>query len=185
MKLLTTTLATGWVMILALAYGQSAAVSHLATPGSIEYSTVQFVSSNDSSAVVAEKAAKVLPCASQIAWMRLERTFFIHYGPNAFNGVEWGSGREEPSVFNPTALDANQWMSAVKNAGGNLVVLVCKHHDGFCLWPTRYASQSVVSSPWLGGKGDVVGAVAKAAHAQGIKLGVYLAPADLHQLRVL
>jgi alpha-L-fucosidase len=186
MKTLTTTLGTlsaGLVMTLASARGQTPAGLNPASTGPIEYSTVQFISSNDSSMVIAEKAAKVLPRPSQIAWMRLERTFFIHYGPNAFNGVEWGTGREDPTVFNPTAFDANQWMSAVKNAGGNLVVLVCKHHDGYCLWPTRYTSQSVVSSPWLGGKGDVVGAVAKAARAQGIKLGVYLSPADLYQLR--
>jgi alpha-L-fucosidase len=149
----------------------------------IPYSTIQFISSNDSSALIAEKAAKVLPRPNQTAWMRLERTFFIHFGVNTFNGVEWGTGREAPSIFNPSALDANQWVSAIKNAGGTLVVLVCKHHDGFCMWPTRYTPQSVVSSPWLGGKGDVVRAVADAARAQGIKVGVYLSPADLHQMR--
>jgi alpha-L-fucosidase len=144
---------------------------------------MQFVSSNDSSAVIAEKAAKVLPRANQTDWMRLERTFFLHFGVNTFNGVEWGSGREEPSVFNPTELDANQWVSAMQNFGGKMIVLVCKHHDGFCMWPTRYTAHSVASSPWRDGKGDEVRDVANAARAHGLKLAVYLSPADLYQLR--
>lgn len=149
----------------------------------IGYSTVQHISAQDSAAVVAEKAAKVLPRPNQTAWMRLERTFFLHFGPNTFRGVEWGNGHEEPSVFNPTALDANQWVDAMKNAGGNLMILVSKHHDGLCLWPSRYTSHSVASSPWLKGKGDVVRAAAEAARTHGIKLGIYLSPADLYQLR--
>jgi len=149
----------------------------------IEYSTVQLVSSDDSSAAIAEKAAKVLPRPNQTAWMRLERTFFIHFGPNTFRGLEWGDGREDPSVFNPTALDADQWVRTIKEAGGKMVVLVCKHHDGLNLWPTRYSSHSVASSPWQGGKGNVVHEVADAARKYGVELGVYLSPADLYQLR--
>lgn len=147
------------------------------------YATLQFISTNDSPEVAVEKAAKVLPRAGQTEWMRLERTFFIHFGVNTFNGVEWGSGRENPSIFNPKELDANQWMSAIKNAGGNMVILVCKHHDGFCLWPTRYTPHSVAASPWLDGQGDEVKMVAEAARAQGVKMAVYLSPADLFQLR--
>ncbi len=115
--------------------------------------------------------------------MRLERTFFLHFGVNTFNGVEWGSGHEDPSIFNPTELDANQWCSAMQNFGGKMIVLVCKHHDGFCLWPTRYTPHSVAASPWRDGKGDEVRDVANAARAHGLKLGVYLSPADLYQLR--
>ena len=115
--------------------------------------------------------------------MRLEWTFFLHFGPNAFHDVEWGSGREEPSLFNPTAFDADQWVRAMAKAGGKMIVLVCKHHDGLCLWQTRYTPHSVASSPWLDGKGSVVKAVADAAHKYGLKLGVYLSPADLYQLR--
>ncbi|HXR07255.1 MAG TPA: alpha-L-fucosidase [Candidatus Acidoferrum sp.] len=144
---------------------------------------MQVISNGDSDAVIAEKAAKVLPRPNQTAWMRLERTFFLHFGVNSFNGVEWGSGREDPSIFNPYLLDANQWMSAMQNAGGKMIVLVCKHHDGFCYWPTRYTPHSVAASPWRDGKGDEVRMVADAARAHGIKLGVYLSPADLFQLR--
>ncbi len=165
------------------AQSQTGADNSPGSPSAIEYSFLQVISNGDSSAVIAEKAAKVLPRPNQTAWMRLERTFFLHFGVNTFNGVEWGTGRESPSIFNPTALDASQWVSAMKNAGGTMIVLVCKHHDGFCMWPTRYTTQSVVSSPWLGGKGDVVRAVANAARAQGMQLAVYLSPADLYQLR--
>ena len=149
----------------------------------IPYATEQVVNEGDSDAVIAEKAAKVLPRANQTDWMRLERTFFLHFGVNTFNEVEWGSGREDASIFNPTALDANQWLDAVTNFGGKMIVLVCKHHDGFCYWPTRYTPHSVAASPWRDGKGDEVREVADAAKAHGVKLAVYLSPADLYQLR--
>jgi len=166
-----------------LAHGQSPANTNEAATAPIDYSTVQFISSDDSSAVIAEKAAKVLPRPNQTAWMRLERTFFIHFGPNTFRGVEWGNGREDPSIFNPTELDADQWVRSIKEAGGKMVVLVCKHHDGFNLWPTRYSSHSVAASPWRGGKGNEVREVANAARKYGVEMGVYVSPADLYQLR--
>ncbi|HUG09404.1 MAG TPA: alpha-L-fucosidase [Opitutaceae bacterium] len=168
-------LLAGLVASLPMAIGQ--------TREPIEYATIQVVSEGDSPEVVAEKAAKVLPRTNQTAWMRLERTFFLHYGPNSFRGVEWGDGREDPALFNPTALDANQWLSAIEDAGGKMLILVSKHHDGLCFWPSRYTKHSVASSPWRGGQGDMVREVADAARAHGIKLGVYLSPADLYQLR--
>jgi len=149
----------------------------------IPYATEQVINDGDSAAVIAEKAAKVLPRANQTDWMRLERTFFLHFGVNTFNGVEWGTGREDASIFNPTALDANQWCSAMQNFDGKMIVLVCKHHDGFCYWPSRYTPHSVAASPWRGGKGDEVREVADSARAHGLKLGIYLSPADLFQLR--
>ena len=149
----------------------------------IPYATEQVIYDGDSAAVIAEKAAKVLPRANQTDWMRLERTFFLHFGVNTFNGVEWGTGHEDAAIFNPTALDANQWCGAMQNFGGKMIVLVCKHHDGFCYWPSRYTPHSVAASPWRGGQGDEVREVAEAARAHGLKLGVYLSPADLFQLR--
>lgn len=149
----------------------------------IDYGPLQVIAPGDSPDIIAEKAAKVLPRPNQSAWMRLERTFFLHYGPNAFRGVEWGDGREDPAIFHPTALDANQWLGAVADAGGKLLILVSKHHDGLCFWPSRYTKHSVASSPWRGGRGDLVREVADAARARGVKLGVYLSPADLYQLR--
>jgi alpha-L-fucosidase len=173
----------GMVVILALTRGHAFADSNAAAPDTIPYSTMQVIAEGDSDAVIAEKAAKVLPRSNQTAWMRMERTFFLHFGVNTFNGVEWGSGHEDPSIFNPTELDANQWCSAMQDFGGKMIVLVCKHHDGFCLWPTRYTPHSVAASPWRDGKGDEVREVADAARAHGLKLGVYLSPADLYQLR--
>jgi len=129
----TKTLTASFLMLLALAHGQALVDTGAAAPAPIPYATMQVISNGDSDAVVAEKAAKVLPRANQTDWMRLERTFFLHFGVNTFNGVEWGSGREEPSIFNPKELDANQWCSAMQNFGGKMIVLVCKHHDGFCL----------------------------------------------------
>src|ERR1035438_1008681 len=179
----TKTLTAGFFMLLALARGQTPADTSAAAPAPIPYATVQVISNGDSDAVIAEKAAKVLPRPNQTDWMRLEWTFFLHFGPNSFHGVEWGSGREEPSLYNPTAFDADQWVRAMKDAGGKMIVLVCKHHDGLCLWQTRYTPHSVAASPWLDGKGDEVRAVADAAKKYGLKLGVYLSPADLYQLR--
>ncbi|HLP75500.1 MAG TPA: alpha-L-fucosidase, partial [Candidatus Paceibacterota bacterium] len=149
----------------------------------IPFSTQQVIAEGDSDAVIAEKAAKVLPRPNQTDWMRLERTFFLHFGVNTFNEVEWGTGREDVSIFNPTELDANQWLGAITNFGGKMIVLVAKHHDGFCYWPSRYTDHSVASSPWRGGKGDEVREVADSARAHGVKLAVYLSPADLYQLR--
>ncbi len=179
---ITKTLAVSFLIRVALVHGQTLADTGAITQ-SIPYATLQVVSNGDSAAVIVEKAAKVLPRANQTDWMRLERTFFLHFGVNTFNGVEWGSGHEDPSIFNPTELDANQWCGAMQNFGGKMIVLVCKHHDGFCLWPTRYTPHSVAASPWRNGKGDEVWEVANAARAHGLKLGIYLSPADLYQLR--
>ena len=171
----------GLAGLLLLGCGQTFAGESAVAP--IPYATEQVINEGDSPAIIAEKAAKVLPRANQTDWMRLERTFFLHFGVNTFNEVEWGSGREDASIFNPTELDANQWLGAVKNFGGTMIVLVCKHHDGFCYWPTRYTPHSVATSPWRDGKGDEVREVANAAKAHGVKLAVYLSPADLYQLR--
>ncbi|GJI93991.1 hypothetical protein RugamoR57_07090 [Duganella caerulea] len=149
----------------------------------VPYATEHVIAAGDSAAVIAEKAAKVLPRANQSAWMRMERTFFLHFGVNTFNEVEWGSGHETPSLFNPSALDARQWLGAVKQFDGKMIVLVAKHHDGFAMWPSRYTAHSSAASPWRGGKGDLVREVADAARAADVKLGIYLSPADLYQLK--
>ena len=160
------TAVAGFFTLLCLGYSQSAATARRTIP--IDYSTLQLISPGDSDAVIAEKAAKVLPRPNQTTWMRYERTFFLHFGPNTFRGVEWGNGREDPSIFNPTELNAEQWVRAVKEAGGKEIILVCKHHDGFVLWPTRYTNHSVAASPWRGGKGNEVREVADAARKYGV-----------------
>lgn len=160
-----------------------AAAAVAATTAPIPYATEHVIAQGDSEAVIAEKAAKVLPRPNQSAWMRLERTFFVHFGVNTFNEVEWGSGREEASIFNPTDLDAKQWLRAVQKLDGKMIVLVAKHHDGFSMWPSRYTKHSSAASPWRGGKGDLVREVSDAARDAGVKLAIYLSPADLYQLR--
>jgi alpha-L-fucosidase len=167
-------------LALGLALAAACAASHA---GPIPFATEHVIGPDDTPAVAVEKAAKVLPRANQSAWMRLERTFFLHFGVNTFNEVEWGTGRENPAIFNPSQLDANQWLRAVKQLDGKMLVLVAKHHDGFAMWPSRYTAHSSAASPWRGGKGDLVREVADAARAAGVKLGIYLSPADLYQLK--
>lgn len=152
-------------------------------PGTIAYSTLQIISNGDSAAIIAEKAGKLLPRSYQVDWVNFEQTYFTHFGVNTYTGVEQGTGHENPQIFNPSELDANQWISEIKNSGGKLEVLVCKHQDGFCLWPSRYnTNHSVAASPWLGGNGDVMRMVSTAAQAQGVKVGFYLSPSDVYQL---
>ncbi|KAG6570812.1 Alpha-L-fucosidase 1, partial [Cucurbita argyrosperma subsp. sororia] len=122
-----------------------------------------------------------IPSASQIQWQLGNMALFLHFGPNTFTDSEWGTGHVDPSAFNPTNLDAAQWVRVAKDAGFSRLILTAKHHDGFCLWPSEYTNYSVRSSPWRDGEGDVVGELAKAAKEAGLGLGLYLSPWDRHE----
>ena len=123
------------------------------------------------------------PSPQQIEWQDLEFGVIIHFGTNTFLDREWGDGTADPKIFNPTQLDVEQWMRAIKAAGAKYVVFVAKHHDGFCLWPTEQTNYSVQASPWMDGKGDLVRRVSDAARKYGLKFGIYMSPWDRHDPR--
>lgn len=118
------------------------------------------------------------PTPSQLEWQRDELALFLHFGVNTFTDREWGDGKEDPAIFAPTKLDAREWARTARVAGFRAMVLTAKHHDGFCLWPSRTTKHSVVSSPWRAGGGDLVREFVDACRAEGLRAGLYLSPWD-------
>jgi alpha-L-fucosidase len=125
-------------------------------------------------------AAHVVPSARQVAWQELEMTAFVHFGLNTFYGREWGTKEYRAYMFNPSALDARQWAKTIKDAGAKMMIVLAKHHDGFCYWPSQYTEFSVKNSPWKNGNGDLVAEASEACREFGLKLGIYLSPWDIH-----
>lgn len=140
------------------------------------------VEPGDSAARIIEKAAHVVPTPNQLAALENEFIAFIHLGPNTFTRKEWGDGSEDPSIFDLRELDTDQWCEAMKAAGMRMVLLTVKHHDGFVLWQSRYTDHGIMSTGFRDGKGDVLKDLAESCRKYGLKLGVYLSPADLYQI---
>ena len=127
------------------------------------------------------RLVQVVPSPRQLALQEMGFYAFVHFTINTFTDREWGDGTESPALFNPARFDADQWVASIRDAGMKALILTCKHHDGFCLWPSRHTRHSVAASPWRGGQGDVVAEVAAACRRGGIAFGIYLSPWDRHE----
>ncbi|MCK0156291.1 alpha-L-fucosidase [Cellulophaga sp. F20128] len=137
------------------------------------------IDTNDS---IIRKAAHVVPTTNQYEALKNEFIAFIHFGPNTFTRMEWGNGMENPEVFNLQNLDTDQWCKAMKEAEMKMVIITVKHHDGFVLWQSRYTEHGIMSTPFKDGKGDILRELSESCKKYGLKLGVYLSPADLYQI---
>lgn len=141
-----------------------------------------YLEDTDSAEVIIEKAAHVVPTPNQMAALEDEFIAFIHFGPNTFTRREWGTGMEDPKVFDLKTLDTDQWVKTMKDAGMKKVIVTAKHHDGFVIWQSRYTDHGIMSTDFKDGKGDIVKELAESCKKYGMKLGIYLSPADLFQI---
>ncbi|MFA6455187.1 MAG: alpha-L-fucosidase [Bacteroidota bacterium] len=139
------------------------------------------VDSADTQEEIIRKAAHVTPSERQYEWQQLELTGFVHFGINTFEDVEWGQHSTDITKFNPENINVKQWVKVFKDAGFKLIILTCKHHDGFCLWPSKYTDYTIAHTPFQNGKGDIVRDLSKACSDAGIRFGVYLSPWDMHE----
>ncbi|MDV3508310.1 alpha-1,3/4-fucosidase [Elizabethkingia anophelis] len=140
------------------------------------------IAPTDSKELIIEKAAHVIPSKNQLDALRNEFIAFIHFGPNTFTRMEWGNGMEDPKIFDLKELDTDQWCKSLKDAEMKMVILTVKHHDGFVLWQSRYTDHGIMSTNFRNGKGDILRDLSKSCRKYGLKLGLYLSPADLYQI---
>lgn len=140
------------------------------------------VEAADTDKEVIRKAASLVPTRRQLDAMENGFIGFLHFGPNTFTGREWGSGFEDPAVFDLKELHTDEWCREMKAAGMKMVILTVKHHDGFCLWQTRYTTHGIMSTGYKDGKGDILRELSESCREYGLKLGIYLSPVDLYQI---
>lgn len=148
----------------------------------IRFSNTIAIAPGDTKEQIVEKAAHVIPTPNQMDALENEFIAFIHFGPNTFTRMEWGNGKEDPAIFDLRELDTDQWCKAMKAAGMKMVIFTAKHHDGFVLWQSRYTRHGIMSTGFKDGKGDVLKELSVSCHKYGLKLGIYLSPADLYQI---
>ncbi len=160
----------------------SIAFASIAQTDTIAYVNTLKINPGISRTELAERAAHIVPTPEQCTALEDGFIAFIHFGPNTFSRREWGTGMEDPRLFNPKTLDTDQWVRSMKDAGMTKVILTAKHHDGFVLWNSRYTTHGIMSSPFQNGQGDVMRELSRSCKKYGLKLGVYLSPADLYQI---
>ena len=136
------------------------------------------VQAQDEPSVAPPKPFGPVPTAAQLAWQQMEMNMFCHFGPNTFTGKEWGDGTEIEDIFNPTALNCDQWAAVAQSAGFKGIIITAKHHDGFCLWPNPVSEHTVAQSSWRNGQGDVLRELSDACRKADLKFGVYISPWD-------
>lgn len=158
------------------------ALTSIAQEQSIPYQNTIKINADDSRELIIDKAAHAIPTANQLDALKREFIAFVHFGPNTFTQREWGTGEEDPKVFDLKELHTDQWCEAMKAAGIQLVILTVKHHDGFVLWQSRYTKHGIMSTGFENGKGDILKDLTSSCKKYGLKLGIYLSPADLFQI---
>lgn len=157
-------------------------LSAQAQTADIPYANTIAIETGDTPDDIIAKAAHVVPTANQLVALQKEFIAFVHFGPNTFTRMEWGSGKEDPSIFALRSLDTDQWCEAMKAAGMKMVMLTVKHHDGFVLWQSRYTTHGIMSTSFQDGKGDILRDLSASCRKYGLKLGIYLSPADLYHI---
>lgn len=148
----------------------------------MEFANTWEITPQDTEETILQKAAHVVPTKNQLSALENEFIAFIHFGPNTFTRMEWGNGKEDPRIFDLKELDTDQWCEAMKAAGMKMVIFTAKHHDGFVLWQSRYTKHGIMSTGFRQGKGDILKDLSASCQKYGLKLGVYLSPADLYQI---
>lgn len=169
-------------LILSISSAPCIAIAKTFNPDTIPFSHILEINPGDSRETIISKAAHVIPNPRQVKGLENEFIAFIHFGPNTFTGREWGTGHEDPTLFNPTNVDTEQWVSVLKDSGIKMIILTVKHHDGYVIWQSRYTNHGIMQSPYKHGEGDVLKDLAEACKKYGMKLGIYLSPADLYQI---
>ncbi|MGI4750096.1 MAG: discoidin domain-containing protein [Janthinobacterium lividum] len=126
----------------------------------------------------APKPYGVLPTKAQLNWHEMEMYCIIHFGVDTYTDKEWGFGDENPVIFNPKQFNAEQIVGAAKAGGFKGVVIVAKHHDGLCIWPTKTTEHNINQTSWKNGKGDMVKEYQLACQKLGMQMGLYCSPWD-------